>query len=174
MEDIKKTETVVEEPKLEEAPILEVRHLKQFFRFNGASGPNKYLKAVHDVSFKVKRGEVFGLVGESGCGKTTTGRDIMHLYDITSGDIWLDGVRVAAGTRWNEKEIKWTLIRANSEIKKLEAEKKSLAEGDSRIKEIDAKIAAIKEKAQTVSAIQKEKLQPQHRARGSRESQNRP
>ena len=158
MEDIKKTETVVEEPKLEEAPILEVRHLKQFFRFNGASGPNKYLKAVHDVSFKVKRGEVFGLVGESGCGKTTTGRDIMHLYDITSGDIWLDGVRVAAGTRWNEKEIKWTLIRANSEIKKLEAEKKSLAEGDSRIKEIDEKIAAIKEKAQTVSAIQKEKI----------------
>ncbi|MEE3426490.1 MAG: ATP-binding cassette domain-containing protein, partial [Candidatus Enteromonas sp.] len=158
MEDIKKTETVVEEPKLEEAPILEVRHLKQFFRFNGASGPNKYLKAVHDVSFKVKRGEVFGLVGESGCGKTTTGRDIMHLYDITSGDIWLDGVRVAAGTRWNEKEIKWTLIRANSEIKKLEAEKKSLAEGDSRIKEIDAKIASIKEKAQTVSAIQKEKI----------------
>ncbi|MEE3442551.1 MAG: ATP-binding cassette domain-containing protein, partial [Candidatus Enteromonas sp.] len=158
MEDIKKTETVVEEPKLEEAPILEVRHLKQFFRFNGASGPNKYLKAVHDVSFKVKRGEVFGLVGESGCGKTTTGRDIMHLYDITSGDIWLDGVRVAAGTRWNEKEIKWTLIRANSEIKKLEAEKKSLAEGDSRIKEIDAKIASIKEKAETVSAIQKEKI----------------
>ena len=49
MEDIKKTETVLEEPKLEEAPILEVRHLKQFFRFNGASGPNKYLKAVHDV-----------------------------------------------------------------------------------------------------------------------------
>lgn len=158
MEDIKKTETVVEEPKLEEAPILEVRHLKQFFRFNGASGPNKYLKAVHDVSFKVKRGEVFGLVGESGCGKTTTGRDIMHLYDITSGDIWLDGVRIAAGTRWNEKEIKWTLIRANSEIKKLEAEKKSLAEGDSRIKEIDEKIASIKEKAKTVSAIQKEKI----------------
>ncbi len=76
----------------------------------------------------------------------------------SNADIWLDGVRVAAGTRWNEKEIKWTLIRANSEIKKLEAEKKSLAEGDSRIKEIDAKIASIKEKAETVSAIQKEKI----------------
>lgn len=158
MDDIKKTETVNETPELEEAPILEVRHLKQFFRFNGVSGPNKYLKAVHDVSFKVKRGEVFGLVGESGCGKTTTGRDIMHLYDITSGDIWLDGVRVAAGTRWNEKEIKWTLIRADKEIKKLLAEKKALREGDTRIKEIDKKIAAIKEKAQTVTAIQKEKI----------------
>ena len=158
MEDIKKTETVVEEPKLEEAPILEVRHLKQFFRFNGASGPNKYLKAVHDVSFKVKRGEVFGLVGESGCGKTTTGRDIMHLYDITSGDIWLDGVRVAAGTRWNEKEIKWTLVRANNEINSLLAEKKKLPEGSLRIKEIDDKIASIKEKAATVTSIQKEKI----------------
>jgi len=91
--------------------LLEVRHLKQYFRFAGAKGPNKYLKAVHDVSFDVYKGEVFGLVGESGCGKTTTGRDIMKLYKITSGDIWLDGIRIAAGTRWNEKEIKYTNLR---------------------------------------------------------------
>ncbi len=99
--------------------LLEVRHLKQYFRFAGGSGPNKYLKAVHDVSFSVYKGEVFGLVGESGCGKTTTGRDIMKLYKITSGDIWLEGTRIAAGTRWNEKEIKFTNIRLHNDLKAL-------------------------------------------------------
>ena len=102
--------------------LLEVRHLKQYFRFAGGSGPNKYLKAVHDVSFSVYKGEVFGLVGESGCGKTTTGRDIMKLYKITSGDIWLEGTRIAAGTRWNEKEIKFTNIRLHNDIKRLHKE----------------------------------------------------
>ncbi len=102
--------------------LLEVRHLKQYFRFAGGSGPNKYLKAVHDVSFSVYKGEVFGLVGESGCGKTTTGRDIMKLYKITSGDIWLEGTRIAAGTRWNEKEIKFTNIRLHDDLKLLNQE----------------------------------------------------
>ena len=57
-------------------PLLRVEHLCQYF------GPNK---AVDDVSFEIQKGEVFGLVGESGCGKTTTGRSIIKLYDITSG-----------------------------------------------------------------------------------------
>lgn len=104
--------------------LLELKHLKQYFRFKG--GPNKYLKGVHDVSFKVYKGEVFGLVGESGCGKTTTGRDILKLYRITSGDIWLDGIRVAAGTRWNEKEIKFTNIRRRAAIKKYRAQIKEI------------------------------------------------
>ena len=81
---------------------LELKHVKQYFRFKNSEV--KYLKAVHDVSFDVYKGEVFGLVGESGCGKTTTGRDILRLYPITSGDIYMEGVRIAAGTRWNEKE----------------------------------------------------------------------
>ena len=102
--------------------VLELSHVKQYFRFK--SGDVKYLKAVHDVSFSVYKGEVFGLVGESGCGKTTTGRDIMKLYPLTSGDIWLDGVRIAAGTRWNEKEIKWTNVRANEKVKEIEEQKK--------------------------------------------------
>lgn len=89
--------------------ILSVRHLKQYFQFG--KGEFKYTKAVHDVSFDVYKGEVFGLVGESGCGKTTTGRSIIKLYKITSGDVWFKGVRIAAGTRWNEKEIKYTRIR---------------------------------------------------------------
>ena len=97
--------------------ILDVKHLKQFFRFG--RGAFKYNKAVHDVSFKVYKGEVFGLVGESGCGKTTTGRSIIKLYQITSGDVWFKNHRIAAGTRWNKKEIKYTKIRLKNSLKSL-------------------------------------------------------
>ena len=62
--------------------LLKVEHLCQYFKM-GASE----LKAVDDVSFDIKNGEVFGLVGESGCGKTTTGRSMIKLYDITSGNV---------------------------------------------------------------------------------------
>jgi ABC-type glutathione transport system ATPase component len=94
--------------------ILSVHHLKQFFRFG--TGIYKYNKAVHDVSFDVHRGEVLGLVGESGCGKTTTGRSIIKLYDITSGSIYFEGHRIGAGTRWNEKEIKFKRAKAKAQI----------------------------------------------------------
>ncbi len=101
--------------------LLKVKHLKQYFKFKSAT--SKYLKAVHDVSFDVYKGEVFGLVGESGCGKSTTGRDILKLYKITSGDIFLDGIRIAAGTRWNQKEIKFTNIRLKESLRKFKSEK---------------------------------------------------
>ena len=107
--------------------VLSVRHLKQYFRFG--TGRYKYNKAVHDVSFDVKKGEVVGLVGESGCGKTTTGRSIIRLYNITSGSVYFEGVRISAGTRWNEKEMKWKRIHAQEKIKNLEAEKKQALEG---------------------------------------------
>jgi len=97
--------------------LLEVKHLKQYFTFK--HGPTKYLKAVHDVSFDVKKGEVFGLVGESGCGKTTTGRSIIKLYKATSGDVKINNVRISAGTRWNEKEIKFTNIRLRRNLRNL-------------------------------------------------------
>jgi oligopeptide transport system ATP-binding protein len=102
--------------------VLSVHHLKQYFKFD--KGEFKYNKAVHDVSFDIRKGEVLGLVGESGCGKTTTGRSIIKLYDITSGDIYFEGQRIAAGTRWNEKEIKWKTIRAKEAIRSLENKKK--------------------------------------------------
>ncbi len=129
--------------------VLELSHVKQYFRFK--SGDVKYLKAVHDVSFSVYKGEVFGLVGESGCGKTTTGRDIMKLYPLTSGDIWLDGIRISAGTRWNEKEIKWTNVRAQEKIKEIE-EKKKKAVDDIRAEFEEAfgvqfKVNALKDEA---------------------------
>ncbi len=72
--------------------LLKVEHLCQYFKMEGG-----FLKAVDDVSFEIKKGEVFGLVGESGCGKTTTGRSIIKLYDITGGDVYFKGKRIAAG-----------------------------------------------------------------------------
>ena len=99
--------------------LLSVRNLKQFFFFG--SGLNKTkLKAVSNVSFDVHHGECFGIVGESGCGKTTTGRSIIKLYDITSGSIYYKGYRVSAGNRWNRKEIKYTRIRMKQKLKDLE------------------------------------------------------
>jgi len=99
--------------------ILSVNHLKQYFFFG--HGPSRYkLKAVHDVSFQIHEGEVFGLVGESGCGKTTTGRSIIRLYNITGGSIYYKGYRIGAGSRWNEKEIKYTKIRYARKKKELE------------------------------------------------------
>ena len=74
--------------------LLKVEHLCQYFKM----GRNE-LKAVDDVSFEIYKGEVFGLVGESGCGKTTTGRSIIRLYDITGGSVYYKGERICAGTR---------------------------------------------------------------------------
>ena len=65
-------------------------------------------KAVDDVSFDIRKGEVFGLVGESGCGKTTTGRSIIKLYNITSGNVYFKGVRICAGTQKLKEELKET------------------------------------------------------------------
>ena len=95
--------------------LLSVRYLKQFFFFGTGINRQK-LKAVSNVSFDVYKGECFGIVGESGCGKTTTGRSIIKLYDITSGSVYYKGFRISGGTRWNKKEIKFTRIRKNQAL----------------------------------------------------------
>lgn len=82
--------------------LLRVEHLCQYFKM----GPGRELKAVDDVSFDIKKGEVFGLVGESGCGKTTTGRSIIKLYDITSGNVYFKDQRICAGVRSYKDAIK--------------------------------------------------------------------
>ena len=114
--------TVTYLPELVEQNIeVSVRHLKQFFKFG--HGKNAFVtKAVHDVSFDIKKGECFGVVGESGCGKTTTGRTLIRLYKATSGSVYFKGYRIVAGNRWNEKEIKWKRIKAKRKIKELKAE----------------------------------------------------
>lgn len=81
--------------------LLKVDHLSQYFKM----GRNE-LKAVDDVSFEVHKGEVFGLVGESGCGKTTTGRSILKIYDITGGSIYFKGQRICAGIRSYQDAIR--------------------------------------------------------------------
>ena len=81
--------------------LLKVENLCQYFKMG-----DSVTKAVDDVSFDIKKGEVFGLVGESGCGKTTTGRSIIKLYNITSGNVIFKGVRIAAGKRAYQEAIK--------------------------------------------------------------------
>ena len=134
--------------------ILSVNHLKQYFFFG--SGPNRYkLKAVHDVSFQIKEGECFGIVGESGCGKTTTGRSIMRLYNITSGSIYYKGYRIAAGSRWNEKEIKYTKIRLHNKLSEL---KKALKSGEITSEEYKKEVAQAKQYSSNICKVQRAKI----------------
>ena len=79
---------------MEKEVLLSVKNLQQYFKLG-----KRELKAVDNVSFDIYKGEVFGLVGESGCGKTTTGRSIIRLYDITGGSVYYKGERICAGTR---------------------------------------------------------------------------
>ena len=81
--------------------LLKVDHLQQYFKMGKFE-----LKAVDGVSFDIFKGEVFGLVGESGCGKTTTGRSIIRLYDITGGSVYYKGERICAGVRSYKDAIK--------------------------------------------------------------------
>ncbi len=138
--------------------ILRVKHLKQFFKMGHAK-----LKAVNDVSFDVYKGEVFGIVGESGCGKTTTGRSIIRLYDITSGDIFFKGQRISAGTRWNRKEIKYKRIKTKAAIEKLTIEMKDAIDanpqnGETITKKYMDQIHELEAECDKVVAEQREKI----------------
>ena len=77
--------------------LLEVNNLKKYFVVdkNLLGRPTAYLKAVDNVSFKLKKGKTLGIVGESGCGKTTMGRTILRLYDVTGGDVYFKGKEVS-------------------------------------------------------------------------------
>ena len=76
--------------------LVEVRNLKEYFPITTGFLKTTMLKAVDVVSFTIRRGETLGLVGESGCGKTTVGRTLLHLYKPTSGEVWFDGVKIGS------------------------------------------------------------------------------
>ena len=116
--------------------LLKVDHLCQYFRLG-----RKDLKAVDDVSFEIRKGETFGLVGESGCGKTTTGRSIIKLYDITSGNVYFKGQRISAGTRSYKDAIANAREDAKKRIQALKNEKPADAQ---RAAQINAEIKQIK------------------------------
>ena len=78
----------------EQKHLVDVRDLKEYFTVKSGMLEKLQLKAVDGVSFTIDEGETLGLVGESGCGKTTVGRTILHLYKPTSGEVWFDGKQV--------------------------------------------------------------------------------
>lgn len=88
---------------IENRPLLEVRNLKMYFTTK-KRGIKNTVKAVDDVSFDVNKGEIFGLVGESGCGKTTTGRTIIRLYNPTGGEVYFNGKLISGKLKRADRE----------------------------------------------------------------------
>ena len=134
--------------------LLKVDHLCQYFRLG-----HRDMKAVDDVSFEVRKGEAFGLVGESGCGKTTTGRSIIKLYDITSGNIYFKGKRIGAGTRSYKDAIAAARAEAKAKIKALRAEKDVSEE---RAAEIAQQIQQINENLRATVDENRAKIRDAH------------
>ena len=91
-------------------PLIEVKNLKEHFPIQVSGLKTKPLKAVDGVSFSINRGETLGLVGESGCGKTTVGRTLLHLYKPTDGEIWYDGKQIKTAADIKEFRKKATMV----------------------------------------------------------------
>ena len=141
----------------QEETLLKVEHLCQYFKM----GPGRELKAVDDVSFDIKKGEVFGLVGESGCGKTTTGRSIIKLYDITSGNVYFKGQRICAGTRSYKEAIRVARTAYREKIAALDKQKKEeIEQGADRAQaeELNKKLRAEAEEQYRTAVLENRKL----------------
>jgi len=134
--------------------LLSVRNLEQFFKMG-----SKTLKAVNDVSFDIYKGEVFGLVGESGCGKTTTGRSIIRLYNITGGSVYFDGQRICAGTNQYREIISAARKEARAQLKELNAQPES-AERNAKIAEVNANLEKVV--SEQTEEIKKAKYDQKH------------
>ena len=93
-----------------DTPLIEVKNLKEHFPIQVSGFKTKPLKAVDGVSFSIKRGETLGLVGESGCGKTTVGRTLLHLYKPTDGEIIYNGKPIKTAADIKEFRTKATMV----------------------------------------------------------------
>ncbi len=93
-----------------QTPLIEVKDLKEYFNISMGMFRSKPLKAVDGVSFSINKGETLGLVGESGCGKTTVGRTILHLYQPTGGEVWYNGKKLETPADINEFRKKATMV----------------------------------------------------------------
>lgn len=144
----------------EKQVLLRVEHLSQHFKLG-----KQVLRAVNDVNFEIYKGEVFGLVGESGCGKTTTGRTIIRLYDATGGSVYFDDKRIVAGTLEYKNAIKMGKKQFDAQMKEIDAEFKALPadEQASRKAEfdkmkVDAQEAFNKIKSENIAKIKSAKF----------------
>ena len=133
----------------EKQVLLKVEHLKQYFKFG-----KHELPAVDDVNFEIYKGEVFGLVGESGCGKTTTGRTIIRLYDATGGNVYFDGKRIVAGVRNYKDAIKFARAQSKASLAALKeqyADDLENPEYQQKVKEINDQFdATVKENIEEI------------------------
>lgn len=127
----------------EKKVILKVDNLSMYFKMGGFT-----LKAVDHVNFEIREGEVFGLVGESGCGKTTTGRTIIKLYDATGGNVYFKGQRIVAGTYDYKEEIK----ECRKQLQNKELSSEEVAELNKRIEVAKENIKSAKYDSKNCSA----------------------
>jgi len=91
-------------------PLVDVRHLKEYFDINTGFFKTTPLKAVDDVSFTIEKGTTLGMVGESGCGKTTVGRTVLQLYKPTAGEIWFEGRKIEGAEALRDFRTKATMV----------------------------------------------------------------
>src|SRR5690554_6008169 len=121
--------------------ILNVENLKQHFKI----GPKQVLKAVDGISFHVKKGEVFSLVGESGCGKTTTGRSLINLYEITNGKVTFEDELISYGDEDAKNLIKEIRTSTKEQVKEMQANNESEDKINKLVEENTVKIKALQE-----------------------------
>ena len=118
---------------MSELPLIRLREVRKHYALNGGLlGPKRLVKAVDGVSFDIQPGETFGLVGESGCGKSTVGRAILRLFDITSGDIAFAGQEIAHASEKTLKPLRrrmqaifqdpWSSLNPGMTVQQLVAE----------------------------------------------------
>lgn len=132
----------------ESKEILRVEHLRQYFN----SGKS-VTRAVDDVSFSLKAGEIMGLVGESGCGKTTTARSIIKLYQPTGGQVWFDGELISSGA-WEQKEAVRQARKALKHADEKQGAREALAQAKAACRQAEAQSRELRKKYPSVTQIQ--------------------